>query len=108
MRALYVSIDKTYTAGATVDEIHDHSVGEWMISPAEASNADLLVPVHDGRPVGVAWQIRGAIHGSSATDGQPRAIVVTMGHALQTTGLVPDEAPALHNGVAVTDLVLAA
>ena len=107
MRALFVSIDKTFTPGASVAEIHDHAVGEWRISPAEVSDATLLVPVADGRPVGVAWQIRGAIHGSSATDGDPRTIVVTMGHALQTEGLV-DVAPELTHGVAIADLTLAA
>ena len=71
------------------------------------SDATLLVPVADGRPVGVAWQIRGAIHGSTATDNDPRTIVVTMGRAMRTDGVV-DEAPELHHGVAMADLVLAA
>jgi len=106
MRALYVSLDSRYDS---VSELHDHSLGEWGISPREASDADLLVPVVDGRPVGVAWQIRGAIHGVSTTaDGAPTAIVITMGHALSTEGIVPDEVPAMHNNVAVADLVLAA
>ncbi|HET7902374.1 MAG TPA: hypothetical protein VFL59_14420 [Candidatus Nanopelagicales bacterium] len=107
MRALFVSIDKTYTPGDSVAEIHDHAVGEWPISPAEVSDAALLVPVADGRPVGIAWQVRGAIHGASATDGAPRTIVVTMGHAVRTEGLVA-ETPELHDGVAMADLVLAA
>lgn len=107
MRALFVSIDKTFTPGDSVAEIHDHAVGEWRISPAEVSDAALLVPVADGRPVGVAWQIRGAIHGTTGTDADPRTIVVTMGHALRTDGLVA-EAPAMDHGVAVADLVLAA
>lgn len=107
MRALFVSIDKTYTPGDSLAEIHDHAVGEWPISPAEVSDAMLLVPVADGRPLGVAWEIRGAIHGTGGNDSHPRTIVVTMGRALRTEGVV-DEAPALPHGVAVADLTLAA
>ena len=107
MRALFVSIDKTFTPGDTVAEIHDHAVGEWRISPAEVSDAMLLVPVADGRPVGIAWEIRGAIHGTGGTEADPRTIVVTMGRPTRTEGVI-DEAPALHHGVAVTDLTLAA
>ena len=106
MRALYVSLDRTYDS---VSATHDHSLGEWAISPSEAAQADLLVPVHDGHPIGIAWQIRGAIHGTRTTaEGEPTTIVVTMGHALQTEGLVPDELPALHHRVAVAELVPAA
>ena len=102
MRALYVSLDSRYDS---VSELHDHSLGEWGISPREASDADLLVPVVDGRPVGVAWQIRGAIHGAGVqTSGEPRAIVVTMGHALRTEGIVPETAPALQHGVALAEV----
>jgi hypothetical protein len=107
MRALFVSIDKTFTPGDTVAEIHDHAVGEWRISPAEVSDAMLLVPVADGRPVGLAWEIRGAIHGTGGSDTDPRTIVVTMGKPMRTAGVV-DVAPELHGGVAVADLVLAA
>ena len=64
MRALFVSIDKTFTPGDSVAEIHDHAVGEWRISPAEVSDAMLLVPVADGRPVGM--QIVGRPRGEAA------------------------------------------
>jgi len=105
MRALYVSVDKTYTPGDSVAEIHEHVTGEWDVTPREASDADLLVPVADGAPIGIAWQIRGAIHGAGVqTSGEPRAIVVTMGHALRTEGIVPETAPALQHGVALAEV----
>lgn len=105
MRALYVSLDKTYTPGDSVSDIHDLVATEWDVTPAQASDADLVVPVADGHPIGVAWQIRGAVHGTHNQDsGEPRAIVVTMGHAVQTTGLVPDSVPALHHGVALAEV----
>jgi len=105
MRALYVSVDNTYTPGDTVAEIHDYVAGEWDVTPREASDADLLVPVADGHPVGIAWQIRGAIHGAGVQPtGEPRAIVVTMGHAVQTEGLVPATVPSLERGVALVEV----
>lgn len=105
MRALYVSVDKTYTPGDSVADIHDLVAGEWDVTPREASNADLLVPVADGHPVGIAWQIRGAIHGAGVQPtGEPRAIVVTMGHAVQTHGLLPEAAPVLEHGVALAEV----
>lgn len=105
MRALYVSVDKTYTPGDSVAEIHEHVAGEWDVTPREASDADLLVPVAEGQPIGIAWQIRGAIHGAGTqASGQPRAIVVTMGHAVRTEGLVPATAPAMQHGVALAEV----
>lgn len=106
MRALYVSIDKSYAPGTSLEQLHDHAVGELPIAPAVASGADLLVPVLHGRPVGVAWQIRGAIHGLGA--GDQSAIVVTMGRPVSVEGIVPETAPEMPYGVAVADLVLAA
>jgi hypothetical protein len=108
MRAMYVSVTQPF-AGVTVDEFHDQILGEWSISTQEASGADLLVPVHDGRPIGLAWRIRAAIHGTATgVDGEHNTVVVTMGKPILTAGLVPDEVPALTHGVAVADLMLAA
>jgi hypothetical protein len=108
MRAMYVSVTQPF-AGVTVDQLHDQILGEWNISPQEASAADLLVPVHDGRPVGLAWRIRAAIHGTATgVEGEQNTVVVTMGKPILTAGLVPDEIPTLSHGVAVADLVLAA
>jgi hypothetical protein len=108
MRAMYVSVTQPF-AGVTVDQLHDQILGEWSISPHEASAADILVPVHDGRPIGLAWRIRAAIHGTaSGAEGEHNTVVVTMGKPIITAGLVPDEIPALTHGVAIADMVLAA
>jgi hypothetical protein len=109
MRALYVSLTHDIAPGETVNDIHDRAVGEWNISPVEASTADLLVPVKDGRPMGVAWRIRTAFHGvGTGPQGEAHASIVTMGKPLMTAGLLPDEVPALPHGVAIVDVTLAA
>ena len=108
MRALYVSVDNSYTPGDSVADIHEQVQGEWNVTPREASSADLLVPVADGHPVGVAWEIRAAIHGTQPqASGAPRAIVVTMGHAHPTADRLPDVAPELAHGVALVEVAAA-